>query len=102
MAMQSATLVRRWRVRLPFRQPWQGLTYRDATIVGGPKGFGEASPLPGFPCDPVRALRSAEEAALEGWPHPVRRQVPVNAVVPPTPPSEAAAVALEATRQGIT
>lgn len=93
--------MRRWRVRLPFRQPWQGLAYRDATIIGGPAGFGEASPLPGFPCDPASALRSAEEAAFEGWPHPVRGWVAVNAVVPPALPSEAAVVALDATRQGI-
>jgi len=92
---------RRWRVRVPLRRPWQGLVHRDATIIGGPQGFGEMSPLPGFPCDPELCERSAEEAANDGWPRPVRQRVPVNAVIPPLPPHEAAALALEAIGQGI-
>ncbi len=93
--------VRRWRVRVPLRRPWQGLVHRDATIVGGPAGFGEVSPLPGFPCDPDLCERSAEEAADDGWPPPVRLEVPVNAVIPPVPPHEAGALALEAIGQGM-
>jgi O-succinylbenzoate synthase len=65
-------------------------------------GYGEESPLPGFDCDPALARRCAEEAAREGWPLPLRRQVPVNAVVAPVPPAEAALIALEATGEGIT
>jgi o-succinylbenzoate synthase len=102
MATEASARVRRWRVRVPLRRPWQGLTHRDALIIGGPAGFGEASPLPGFACDPARSLQSAEEAALEGWPSPERSQVRVNAVIAPVPPAEAAGLALEATRQGIT
>ena len=85
---------------MPFRQPWQGLSHRDATIVGGPVGFGEVSPLPGFPCDPSMCRRSAEEAAHHGWPPPVRPQVPVNAVIAAVPPGEAAARALDAVGEG--
>jgi O-succinylbenzoate synthase len=85
---------------MPLRRPWSGLTYRDVTIVGGAAGFGESSPLPGFACDPAQSRRAAEEAAEEGWPRPVRRSVPVNAVIAPLSPPEAAHVALEATRQG--
>jgi O-succinylbenzoate synthase len=102
MAARVSAPLRRWQVRVPLRHPWSGLTYRDATIIGGAEGFGEASPLPGFDCDPARSLRSAEEAAREGWPRPLRHQVPVNAVIPPLPPLEAADLALEAIRQGIT
>jgi O-succinylbenzoate synthase len=91
----------RWPVRLPFRRPWQGQTHRDAVIMGGPAGFGEVSPLPGFASDPALCLRSAEEAAHRGWPPPVRLQVPVNAVVPAVAPDEAAALALGAVRSGV-
>jgi O-succinylbenzoate synthase len=92
----------RWRIRVPFRRPWQGLTHREATIIGGPVGFGEVSPLPGFPCDDALCRRSADEASHVGWPSPVRRQIPVNAVIAPIPADEAAAAALDAVRQGIT
>ncbi|HXQ59274.1 MAG TPA: enolase C-terminal domain-like protein [Acidimicrobiales bacterium] len=92
---------RHWNVRLPLRHPWSGVTFRDATIIDGPAGFGEASPLPGFDCDPARARRSAEEAADEGWPAPRRHQVPVNAVIAALDPVTAAAEARAATGQGI-
>lgn len=91
-----------WQVRVPFRHPWRGMTHRDATIVSGPAGFGEWSPLPGFDCDPAVALRSALEASEQGWPPPLRHQVAVNAVLPPVGPVAAAHLALEATRQEIT
>jgi len=102
VSTRSSAPLRRWRVRVPLRRPWHGLTQREVVIVGGPLGFGESSPLPGFDCDPALSLRSAEEAAQDGWPRPVRRQVPVNAVIPAVPPAEAAVIGLEAIRQGIT
>ena len=52
---------------------------RDVLLVEGPAGWGECSPFPGYPCDPDRARRSAEEAATIGWPDRVRDGVPVNA-----------------------
>jgi O-succinylbenzoate synthase len=54
---------------------------RDVTLLEGPAGWGECSPLPGYPCDPDRALRAAEEAASVGFPPPVRDTVRVNALV---------------------
>ncbi len=101
MATETSAPVRRWQVRLPLRRPWSGLTSRDATIISGPAGFGEASPLPGFDCDPARALSCALEAADDGWPPPQRHQVAVNAVIGPLSPPEAATAALEAVGQGI-
>ena len=41
---------------------------RAVTLVEGPAGWGECSPLAGYPCDPAMALRSAEEAARDGEP----------------------------------
>jgi O-succinylbenzoate synthase len=78
------------------------MTHRRALIVGGPAGFGEVSPLPGFPCDPVLALRSGREAAFGGWPPPLRQQVPVNALVPAVAPAEGVLLALAAMDRGIT
>ena len=54
---------------------------RRVTLLEGPAGWGECSPLPGYPCDPARAWRAAREAAVTGWPPPRRDEVAVNALV---------------------
>ncbi|HEV2309353.1 MAG TPA: enolase C-terminal domain-like protein [Acidimicrobiia bacterium] len=54
---------------------------RPVCLLEGPAGWGEWSPLPGYPCDPDAAWRAAEEAALVGWPPALRSIVPVNALV---------------------
>jgi O-succinylbenzoate synthase len=54
---------------------------RDVTLLSGPAGWGETSPLPGYPCDPAAAWAAAREAACDGWPEAVRDTVPVNALV---------------------
>lgn len=62
---------------------------RRVTLVAGPAGWGESSPLPGYVCAPVASRRAAEEAAFDGWPPPLRETVPVNALVdgPPVDPA---------------
>ncbi|MBK5288170.1 MAG: O-succinylbenzoate synthase [Acidimicrobiia bacterium] len=59
---------------------------RAVVLLEGPMGWGEYSPLPGYPCDPERAMAAATEAAAEGWPPFVRTTVPVNGLVPATGP----------------
>lgn len=61
---------------------------RAVTLLEGPAGWGECSPLPGYACEPAAAWRAALEAACDGWPAPVRDTVPVNALVdePPVDP----------------
>jgi O-succinylbenzoate synthase len=54
---------------------------RPVTLVEGPAGWGECSPLAGYPSDPAVCRRAAEEAAVRGFPAPVRDEVPVNALV---------------------
>lgn len=54
---------------------------RTVTLLEGPAGWGECSPLPGYPCDPSAASAAAHEAACDGWPDAVRDTVPVNALV---------------------
>lgn len=63
---------------------------RRVTLVAGPAGWGESSPLPGYACAPVASRRAAEEAARDGWPPAVRDSIPVNALVEAGPVDPAA------------
>jgi O-succinylbenzoate synthase len=54
---------------------------RTFTLIEGPAGWGECSPLPGYPADPAACRRAADEAALLGFPPARRDDVPVNALV---------------------
>lgn len=58
---------------------------RAVTLLAGPAGWGESSPLPGYACEPVASTRAAEESARDGWPAAVRDTVPVNALVDGAP-----------------
>jgi O-succinylbenzoate synthase len=101
-AGRAAAGIRTCRVRVPLRVPLGGQAYREATLVEGPAGWGEFSPLPGYPCDPHRCEEAAWEAACTGWPAAVRAQVPVNALIPAVDPDTAAALAGEAVAAGMT
>jgi len=54
---------------------------RSVTLLEGPAGWGECSPLATYPSDPAICRRAAEEAATIGFPPAVRAHVPVNALV---------------------
>lgn len=54
---------------------------RAVTLLAGPAGWGESSPLAGYACEPGASRRAAEEAARDGWPAALRDTVPVNALV---------------------
>ncbi|HEY1635390.1 MAG TPA: enolase C-terminal domain-like protein [Acidimicrobiales bacterium] len=101
MEPADETGLRWWRLRVPLRLPWQGATEREVLIVHGPAGWGEASPMPGFACDPAMASRSATEAATLGWPTPRRHSIPVNSTIPALRPAEAARVAAQDAGTGI-
>jgi O-succinylbenzoate synthase len=94
--------VKAHRVRVPLRVPLGGQAYREATIVEGPLGWGEFSPLPGYPCDPRQCEEAVREAVFLGWPKPVRSGVAVNALVPAVDPATAAQLASDAVAAGIT
>ncbi|HJV09775.1 MAG TPA: enolase C-terminal domain-like protein [Acidimicrobiales bacterium] len=66
---------------------------RAVVLLHGPAGWGEWSPLPGYPSDPAACRRAAEEAATGKWPAPVRSEVRVNLLVPAVAPDEAARLA---------
>ena len=94
--------VRAHPVRLPLRVPLGGQAFREATLVEGPLGWGEFSPLPGYPCDPRRCEDAVREAVFVGWPTPVRTGVAINALVPAVDPDMAATLTAEAVAAGMT
>lgn len=51
---------------------------RAVLLLEGPRGWGECSPLAGYPCTFAAARAAAEEAAAHGWPDPVRDLVSVS------------------------
>jgi o-succinylbenzoate synthase len=70
-------------VSIPLRVRFRGVLVREAALVRGPMGWGEFSPFLEYaPPEASRWLRAAVEAAWQGWPDPVRDEVPVNATVP--------------------
>lgn len=81
------------RLRVPLLVELGGSWSRLVTLVHGPAGWGEMSPLPGYPCDPARARAAAEDSACRPWPTAVRTSVAVNVLVPALTPEEAAAAA---------
>jgi O-succinylbenzoate synthase len=54
---------------------------RAITLLEGPAGWGECSPLAGYPSDPAVCRSAAEAAAVDGFPPRRREAVPVNALV---------------------
>jgi O-succinylbenzoate synthase len=89
-------------VRVPLRVPLGGQSFREATLVQGPAGWGEFSPLPGYPCDPRRCEEAVREAVFVAWPAPVRTEIPVNALVPAVDAATAERLAAEAAAAGMT
>jgi len=68
---------------IPLRTRFRGINIRDGVLMRGPAGWGEFSPF--WDYDAAESRRwwtAAEEAAVLGWPAPVRDSVPVNVTVP--------------------
>jgi O-succinylbenzoate synthase len=76
------------------RTRFRGITERQGIVWEGPAGWGEWSPFLdyGGP-ELVPWLRAAEEAAEQGWPAPLRTQIPVNSTVPAVGPAQAYEIA---------
>ncbi|MGY1855238.1 o-succinylbenzoate synthase [Modestobacter sp. SYSU DS0290] len=76
--------------RVPLRNRFRGLDARDGVLVRGPAGWGEFSPFWDYDvAESRRWWASAHEAAVLGWPDPVRGTVPVNVTVPAVGPERA-------------
>ena len=69
--------------RLPLRTRFRGIEVRDAVLVEGPAGWGEFCPFWDYDLqDSRRWWEATVEAAVTGWPAPLRDTVPVNVTVP--------------------
>jgi len=83
--------VRAFAIPMPVR--FRGTTLREGALLHGPAGWGEFSPFPEYgPRECARWLACAVEAALLGWPAPIRENVPVNVTVPAVGPEQAHAI----------
>jgi o-succinylbenzoate synthase len=79
--------------RVPLRTRFRGIDVRDGVLVRGPAGWGEFSPFWDYDvAESRRWWAAAEEAAVDGWPAPVRDSVPVNVTVPAVDPQRAQAI----------
>src|SRR5215217_1693370 len=79
--------------RVPLRTRFRGIDVRDGVLVRGPAGWGEFSPFWDYDvAESRRWWAAAEEAAVLGWPDPVRGSVPVNVTVPAVGPERAHAI----------
>jgi len=79
--------------RLPMRTRFRGIDVRDGVLLSGPAGWGEFSPF--WDYDDAESRRwwaAAHEAAVLGWPEPLRDAVPVNVTVPAVGPERAHAI----------
>ncbi len=78
---------------IPMTTRFRGITVREGALLQGPAGWGEFCPFPEYD-DEVSAgwLLAALEAAVLGWPAPVRTQIPINATVPAVGPERAHAL----------
>src|SRR3954451_4985356 len=68
---------------VPMRTRFRGIDVRDGVLVQGAASWGEFSPF--WDYDVAESRRwgaAAHEAAVTGWPAPVRDRVPVNVTVP--------------------
>jgi O-succinylbenzoate synthase len=77
---------------VPLTTRFRGITIREGMLLRGPAGWGEFSPFAEYDAR-VSApwWRAAREAAVDGWPRPLRHRVPVNVTVPAVGPAQAAA-----------
>ena len=79
----DARLVETRVYRVPKRSRFRGIDVRDGVLVRGPAGWGEFSPFWDYDVAECRRWwAAAVEAAVDGWPEPVRDAVPVNVTVP--------------------
>ncbi len=75
---------------IPMRLRFRGQTVREGMLLRGPAGWGEFSPFPEYgPAECARWLACAREAAFDGWPEPLRTEIPVNSTIPAVPPEQA-------------
>jgi o-succinylbenzoate synthase len=90
-ATELLPTLRAFAIPMPVR--FRGTTLRQGALLNGPAGWAEFSPFPEYgPRECARWLGCALEAAVRGWPSPLRPSVPVNVTVPAVGPDQAHAI----------
>lgn len=75
---------------IPLRTRFRRIDVREGVLVRGPAGWGEFSPFLDYgPPVTGRWWAAAYEAAVDGWPEPLRDTIPVNVTVPAVGPDRA-------------
>jgi O-succinylbenzoate synthase len=80
-------------VSIPLRTKFRGLTERELLVFEGPNGWSEWAAFTEYQDEEAATwLQAAIEWGFEELPEPVRKQVPVNAILPAVPTNEVAKV----------
>lgn len=80
---------------IPLTTRFRGIDVREGALLKGDAGWGEFSPFLEYDADTARPwLAAAREAADDGWPEPLRSEVPVNVTVPACDAERAHAIVL--------
>jgi o-succinylbenzoate synthase len=75
------------------KNKFRGITVREGMLFEGAAGWAEWSPFLDYDdATCVSWLQAAREAAVDGWPAPLRDVVPVNCTVPAVGPAKAAEI----------
>jgi len=88
LAAELLPTLRAFAIPMPTR--FRGVELREGALIQGAAGWGEFSPFAEYgPRECARWLACALEAAVYGWPDPVRHKVAVNVTVPAVGPEQA-------------
>jgi O-succinylbenzoate synthase len=80
-------------VSIPLRTKFRGLTERELLVFEGPNGWSEWAAFTEYQDEEAATwLQAAIEWGFDDVPEPVRKQVPVNAILPAVPTNEVAKV----------
>ena len=80
-------------VSIPLRTKFRGLTERELLVFEGPNGWSEWAAFTEYEDEEAATwLAAAIEWGFDEVPEPVRKQVPVNAILPSVPKNEIAKV----------
>jgi O-succinylbenzoate synthase len=80
-------------VSIPLRTKFRGLTERELLVFEGPNGWSEWAAFTEYQDEEAATwLEAAIEWGFDKVPEPVRKQVPVNAILPAVPSEEVAKV----------
>lgn len=80
---------------IPLTTRFRGIEVREGVLLRGDAGWGEFSPFLEYDAATCRPwLAAAREAADDGWPEPLRDEIPVNVTVPACDPDRAREIVL--------